>query len=219
MAVLDHREGVDSLRGATKAPKAPKTRLSSTRTNDLSIERPESRWQRRYVVRCMAADAAVALVSGALAYVIHFGWTLAWPNYIVITFLLPFVWLLAVSLNRAYEPRFLGVGSEEFRRVARAGISLVAIVSFTAYATQIEVARHYVLISLPMVTVITVGERYALRRWLHRRRALGEYLHRVVVVGHELPVLEMLRRLGDERYHGLQVVAACLPLARSASRP
>jgi exopolysaccharide biosynthesis polyprenyl glycosylphosphotransferase len=32
------------------------------------------------------------------------------------------------------------------------------------------------------------------------------------VVGHEVPVLEMLRRLGDERFHGLQIVAACLPL-------
>ncbi len=210
MAVLDHREGVTAaLGGATKAPKA---RTSTTRTGDLSVERPERRWQRRYVTRCMSADAGVALVSGALAYLIHFGWTLSWPTYIVITFLLPFVWIVAVSLNRAYEPRFLGVGSEEFRRVARAGISLVAVVSFTAYATQIEVARHYVLISLPLVTVVTVGERYALRRWLHARRAHGEYLHRVVVVGHELPVLEMLRRLGDERYHGLQVVAACLPL-------
>src|SRR5204863_367591 len=51
-----------------------------------------------------------------------------------------------------------------------------------------------------------------LRQWLHRRRANGDFLHRVVVVGHEVPVLEMLRRLGDERFHGLQVVAACLPL-------
>jgi exopolysaccharide biosynthesis polyprenyl glycosylphosphotransferase len=208
MAVLDHREGVSPTVSATKAH----TRTSSTRNHELTVERPESRWQRRYVARCMSADSAVALLSGALAYLIHFGWTLAWPGYLVTTALLPLVWVLAVSLNRAYEPRFLGVGSEEFRRVARAGISLVAIVSFTAYATQIEVARHYVLISLPLLTVFTVVERYALRRWLHRRRAQGEYLHRVVVVGHELPVLEMLRRLGDERYHGLQVVAACLPL-------
>ena len=208
MAILDHREGVSPAVSTTKAH----TRTSSTRNHELTVERPESRWQRRYVARCMFADSAVALLSGALAYLIHFGWTLDWPAYLVTTALLPFVWVLAVSLNRAYEPRFLGVGSEEFRRVARAGISLVAIVSFTAYATQIEVARHYVLISLPILTVFTVVERYALRRWLHRRRAQGEYLHRVVVVGHELPVLEMLRRLGDERYHGLQVVAACLPL-------
>jgi len=206
MAVLDHRGGVSA------APtEAPKTRTSRTRTNDLSVHRPESRWQRRYVARCVAADALAALVSGAAAYELHFG-SRVHGDYLIFTALLPVVWLLAVSLNRAYEPRFLGVGSEEFRRVGRAGVALIAIVSFSAYATSIEVARHYVLISLPLVIVLTVGERYMIRRWLHRRRANGEYLHRVVVVGHELPVLEMLRRLGDERYHGLQVVAACLPL-------
>jgi len=206
MAVLDHRGGVSA------APTdAPKTRTSRTRTNDLSVHRPESRWQSRYVARCVAADALAALVSGAAAYQLHFG-SKVHGDYLIFTALLPVVWLLAVSLNRAYEPRFLGVGSEEFRRVGRAGVALIAIVSFSAYATSIEVARHYVLISLPLVTVLTIGERYMIRRWLHRRRANGEYLHRVVVVGHELPVLEMLRRLGDERYHGLQVVAACLPL-------
>jgi exopolysaccharide biosynthesis polyprenyl glycosylphosphotransferase len=206
MAVLDHRGG------AAAAPTgATKTRTSSTRTKDLSVVRPQARWQPRYVARCIAADATAALISGAAAYLLHFG-SKVHGDYLAFTGLLPLVWLLAVSLNRAYEPRFLGVGSEEFRRVMRAGIAMIAIVSFSAYATSIQVARHYVLISLPLVTVLTVAERYAIRQWLHRRRANGEYLHRVVVVGHELPVLEMLRRLGDERYHGLQVVAACLPL-------
>jgi exopolysaccharide biosynthesis polyprenyl glycosylphosphotransferase len=206
MAVLDHREGV-----TTTSSGATKTRTSSTRNRELSVERPETRWQSRYVARCMTSDAAVALFSGAVAYSVHFGRVVKGP-YLAITVLLPLVWMMAISLNRAYEPRFLGVGSEEFRRVSWAGIALIAVVSFTAYAANVAVARHYVLISLPLMTVLTVGERYALRRWLHRRRAQGEYLHRVVVVGHELPVLEMLRRLGDERYHGLQVVAACLPL-------
>lgn len=206
MAVLDHRSGVSA-----PPARAPKTRTSSTRTNDLSVHRPESRWQTRYVARCIAADAIAALISGAAGYLLHFG-SKVHGDYLIFTGLLPFIWLLAISLNRAYEPRFLGVGSEEFRRVGRAGLALIAIVSFCAYATSIQVARHYVLISLPLVTVLTLGERYMIRRWLHRRRANGEYLHRVVVVGHELPVLEMLRRLGDERYHGLQVVAACLPL-------
>jgi exopolysaccharide biosynthesis polyprenyl glycosylphosphotransferase len=206
MAVLDHREGVASAPGG-----ATKVRTSATRNNDLAVERPESRWQRRYVARCMAADALAAVISGAAAYLIHFGGKVK-GDYLIFTALLPLIWLLAVSLNRAYEPRFLGVGSEEFRRVGRAGIALIAIVSFTVYATSAQVARHYVLISLPLVTLLTLGERYALRQWLHRRRDQGEYLHRVVVVGHELPVLEMLRRLGNERYHGLQVVAACLPL-------
>ncbi len=210
MAVLDHREGL----GLTPSDGLRRTSVATTRSGEVSVVRPEPRWQRRYVALCVLVDAMAALVSGAAAYVDRFGIQPDNPKtlYIVGTLVLPAVWVLAVALNRAYEPRFLGVGSEEFRRVARAGIALTAIVAFTAYATQILVARHYVLVSLPLVTVLTVASRYALRQWLHRRRAKGEFLHRVVVVGHEVPVLEMLRRLGDERFHGLQVVAACLPL-------
>ncbi len=207
MAVLDHREGL----GLAPSEGLRRSSVTATRSGEVAVVRPESRWQRRYVAMCVTVDAVAALVSGALAYVVHFGWHL-FPRYLLLTAVLPCVWVLAVALNRAYESRFLGVGSEEFRRVARAGVALTAVVAFAAYAFEIQVARHFVLISLPLVTVLTVGERYALRQWLHRRRAKGEYLHRVVVVGHEVPVLEMLRRLGDERFHGLQVVAACLPL-------
>ncbi len=212
MAVLDHREGLGLAPsgGAGSAFGTASKHAAATRVGDVAVVRPEVRWQRRYVQMCVLADALVALLSAAAAYLIHFERTQA--PYIAVSLLMPAVWVLAVSLNRAYESRFLGVGSEEFRRVARAGISLTALVAFFSYAAQVSVARHYVLISLPLMTILTVGERYALRQWLHRRRAAGEFLHRVVVVGHEVPVLEMLRRLGDERYHGLQVVAACLPL-------
>jgi exopolysaccharide biosynthesis polyprenyl glycosylphosphotransferase len=212
MAVLDHREGLGL------APSEGQRRtVTTSRSGEVSVVRPEPRWQRRYVLLCIGIDAVVALFSAVTAYVWRFGitekWNLpAWVIVLALTLVLPAVWVLVVALNRAYEPRFLGVGSDEFRRVARAGIALTAIVAFTAYAAQISAPRRFVLISLPLVTLLTVGARYLLRQWLHRRRANGDFLHRVVVVGHEVPVLEMLRRLGDERYHGLQVVAACLPL-------
>jgi exopolysaccharide biosynthesis polyprenyl glycosylphosphotransferase len=207
MAVLDHREGL----GLAPSEALRRTSVATSRSGEVSVVRPEPRWQRRYVVLCVAVDALAALVAGGVAYATapeKFSVLL----YNILTVLIPFVWVLAVALNRAYEPRFLGVGSEEFRRVARAGVALTALVAFSAYVLDWSHARHYVLISLPVVTVLTVGARYALRQWLHRRRAKGEFLHRVVVVGHEVPVLEMLRRLGDESFHGLQVVAACLPL-------
>ncbi len=207
MAVLDHREGL----GLAPSEGLRRASVTTARSGDVAVVRPESRWQRHYVRLCIGVDAAAALVAGSVTY-------LTAPTgyvprvYNTLTVVIPFVWVLAVSLNRAYEPRFLGVGSEEFRRVARAGVTLTAVVAFTAYLANRSEGRHYVLISLPLVTMLTVGARYVLRQWLHSRRAKGEYLHRVVVVGHEVPVLEMLRRLGDERFHGLQVVAACLPL-------
>ena len=53
--------------------------------------------------------------------------------------------------------------------------------------------------------------RFALRKRLHLARARGESLRRVLVVGHELSVIGITRQLRRERYHGLEVVGACLP--------
>jgi len=207
MAVLDHRNGsgitVDGIELAD--------RRAVSRAGDLAVVRPETRWQRSYLIRCILVDLAAAVVAGSAAYLARWGLTPK-PEYLIAVAGLPFVWVLSVALNRAYESRFLGVGSEEFRRVARAALSLTAVVSFTAYAFNIDFARRWILVGLPVVAVLTLGNRYLLRRWLHRQRARGAYLHRVVLVGHERPVLEMIRRLGEERFHGLQVVAACLPL-------
>jgi len=50
-----------------------------------------------------------------------------------------------------------------------------------------------------------------LRKRLHRKRARGLCLRRVIVVGHELAVVAITRQLRRERFHGLDVIGACLP--------
>ena len=207
MAVLDHRNGT----GLTLDGIDLSRRRSVARSGDLAVVRPESHWQRTYMLRCMMVDLAAALLAGVAAYLARWGPSVK-AEYLVAVIGLPIVWPVAVGLNRAYESRFLGVGSEEFRRVGRAALSLTAVVAFTAYAFNIDFARRWILLGLPVTAILTLCNRYLLRRWLHRQRAAGAYLHRVVLVGHESPVLEMIRRLGEERFHGLQVVAACLPV-------
>src|SRR5690606_41401223 len=63
----------------------------------------------------------------------------------------------------------------------------------------------------PLVTLLRPVFRYALRRSLHRRRAEGACTRRVVAVGHGPSIDELVRLFRCERYHGLDVVAACLP--------
>jgi exopolysaccharide biosynthesis polyprenyl glycosylphosphotransferase len=210
MSVLDQRPGA-GFGGAGLS-----TATLTDRSRELTVVRSKSRWQKGYVHRCIAVDFCAALVGGSSAYLARWGGDTKAP-YLVITALLPLVWVGAVALSRAYEPRFLGAGSEEFRRIGRATVGLIALVSFVAYAFNLDPARRFVLVGIPVTAAITLAARYALRRWLHHRRAMGEYLHRVLVVGHEGPVIDMLHRLGDESWHGLQVVGACLPV--SGHRP
>jgi exopolysaccharide biosynthesis polyprenyl glycosylphosphotransferase len=131
--------------------------------------------------------------------------------YLGLSALLPVVLLLVLAVSRAYERRFLFVGTDEYQRVFRGGVGLIAGSAVLSYALDLDLARSYVLAALPTAIGTVVVLRFALRKRLHVARARGESLRRVIVVGHELSVIGMTRQLRRERYHGLEVVGACLP--------
>ncbi|WP_106241077.1 sugar transferase [Allonocardiopsis opalescens] len=172
---------------------------------------------RGYVRRLVAADFCCGAVAGVFALDLRFADLLA-PfvlPYLLITVALPFVWVSAAALARCYEPRFLGLGSEEFRRVFSAGLLLTTAVAILAYATKTDLARGYVAVALPGMTLLTLAARFALRKRLHRLRRSGRCMRRVVAVGHRDAVRALLRQFRRERHHGMQVVAACLPAGQA----
>jgi exopolysaccharide biosynthesis polyprenyl glycosylphosphotransferase len=132
------------------------------------------------------------------------------PHYLALSLVLPVLWIAALWLAGAYDVRFIGIGSDEFRRVLNAGVSLTAAVAIFSYAINIEVSRGYVVIALPSVTLIDLVARYAARKRLVRRRMHGKCMHSVVAVGHELAVADLVTELGRDGYHGLNVVGACV---------
>lgn len=171
-------------------------------------------WEARYVRSALLVDIIVGLAAGALAFVVRFGGggvTVYDRPYLLLSALLPVALVAVLGFNRAYERRYLFVGTDEYQRVIRAGLELTAAAAVVSYAFELPLARGYVLIALPAATITTVATRFALRKRLHRARERGEYLRRVIVVGHELAVIHITRQLRRERFHGLEVVGACLP--------
>jgi len=130
--------------------------------------------------------------------------------YLALSLTLPVLWIASLWLAGAYDVRFIGTGSDEFRKVLNAGVSLTAAVAIFSYAINLELSRAYVVIALPSVTLLDLLARYAMRKRLHRRRARGKCLHNVVAVGHELAVADLVTELGRDWYHGLTVVGACV---------
>ena len=168
-------------------------------------------WTTRYVLRVAAADAICGLTAGLLAFEVRFG--SSEPRamaYLWLALGLPLLWLVALTLFGAYDTRFIGVGSDEFRRVLDAGVYLTAAVAIAAYATKTPLARGYVLVALPSLTCLDVIVRYRLRKGLHRLRARGNCMRRVVVVGHVDVISGLISELRRETHHGLIVVAACV---------
>ncbi|MFI6500416.1 sugar transferase [Nonomuraea typhae] len=175
----------------------------------------EPAWVRSYRLGALAADFGCASAGAAAAFFVRFGDVTPYAApYLVLSAALPLLWVSVIALNRAYEPRMFGVGPEEFQRVVRCGLALTAALAIGAYLTKTDVARGYVVMALPLTTLLTLVLRYGLRRSLHRRRARGACLRRVVVVGHRASVAELVERFRRERYHGMEVVAVCLPAGR-----
>jgi exopolysaccharide biosynthesis polyprenyl glycosylphosphotransferase len=191
--------------------------------------RADVRWEREYARTVVLADLAACLVGAALAFLIRFAGfvkfdltPLAIKPYIVTSLLLPLGWITAMALNRAYEPRFLGLGSEEFRRVVNAAVRLVALVAVISYSTKAEVARGYLLVLFPTATILTLLGRAAMRARLHRTRRAGRCQHRVLVVGSGETAASLVRIARRDPGAGWNVIGVCLdraPGLHSADRP
>ncbi|ROP31868.1 Undecaprenyl-phosphate galactose phosphotransferase WbaP/exopolysaccharide biosynthesis polyprenyl glycosylphosphotransferase [Couchioplanes caeruleus] len=171
------------------------------------------RWERRYVRALVLCDLFAGVAAGAVTFGLRFGDEVTAYNrwYLLLSALLPVALLAVLVVSRAYERRFLFVGTDEYQRVFRGGVGLIAGVAVVSYALELELARSYVLAALPTAIVSAVVLRFALRKRLHLERSRGASLRRVLVVGHELSVIGITRQLRRERYHGLEVVGACLP--------
>ncbi|MBV1849182.1 sugar transferase [Catellatospora tritici] len=170
-------------------------------------------WEQRYLLTLLGTDLLVGAAAGLLAFILRFGpqVTPFTRTYVLLSSLLPFALMASLALTRAYDRRFLYVGTQEYDRVLRGGLWVIATVAVGSYAFELPTARSYVLIALPAATGTLVVTRFLIRKRLHRRRERGECLRRVVVVGHELAIIGLARQLGRERFHGLEVVGACVP--------
>jgi exopolysaccharide biosynthesis polyprenyl glycosylphosphotransferase len=161
--------------------------------------------------RAKVIDCACALAAALLAFEVRFDNRGQAPaEYVVLSLSLPLLWLVSVALAGGYDTRFIGVGSDEIRKIVNAGVCLTAGVAIVSYATKTDIARGYVVVALPSTTLLDLLARYALRKRLHRLRRLGSCLRRVVVVGHASVVANLAAELRRETYHGLSIVAACL---------
>jgi exopolysaccharide biosynthesis polyprenyl glycosylphosphotransferase len=214
-AELARNRAVDRIwvpaRNRSTAVRPPSRPFVRVRGRHAAMSRRQ-RWERRYVRALVLSDLTAGIAAGATTFGLRFGDVTTYNRaYLGLSALLPVVLLLVLVVSRAYERRFLFVGTDEYQRVFRGGVGLIAGAAVVSYALDLDLARSYVLAALPTAICSVVVLRFALRKRLHLSRARGESLRRVIVVGHELSVIGITRQLRRERYHGLEVVGACLP--------
>jgi exopolysaccharide biosynthesis polyprenyl glycosylphosphotransferase len=190
------------------------THVDKTGAMGASLPAADSaRWLRRYIHSLVLTDAAALIFAGLIAVWVRFrasDTAIHGLSYYSVALLLGMAWLAVLALSRCYEARFVGSGSEEYKRIANASVRVVAVVALVSYAFKLDVARGFVAVVLPLGLAMLLVGRYTLRMLLYRARRAGRCSHRVLVVGAPNHVEHLVRQLRREPLAGLQVVGACL---------
>jgi exopolysaccharide biosynthesis polyprenyl glycosylphosphotransferase len=194
-------------------------------TGHQQVRRQQVGWARRYTASILVADFALSAVGALCAYLLRFhaaGGASKSDSlrYAIATLLFPVLFVGAVASCRAYERRFVGAGSEEYRRVFDGAARLAAVVALVAIGLQLAPARGYLVIAFPLAVVLVLAGRYIGRRILEAARRKGRCQERVIVLGRERSVAELIREVRRDPRAGFRVVGACLdtPLPRDGKQ-
>jgi exopolysaccharide biosynthesis polyprenyl glycosylphosphotransferase len=177
----------------------------------VPVARRTSRWRRAYIQALVAQDAVLALLAAVAVILLHdLGSQRPHQPLLGAACALVVAWPALLAVSGAYAEEVHGAGSDEYQRVVRAGLLLMAFTGFLSAAAQLSLSRAFVMVTHPALVLATNVGRYAARRRLHRLRRRGKCMKRTVVVGRGGAVLELARRLGRESHTGLEIVAACV---------
>jgi len=186
----------------------------------MATEAKVSGWLAGYVRKLALGDVACAAVAGSAGLVVRFGLPDSHAGVqqaaAYLGFSLPLIWPVVMLLARTYDQRFLWTGAEEFRRVFSAALSLVAGLGTVSWALKLEVARGFVVVCLPLVTLLTLAHRFVQRRCLRRRQRQGKCTLSILLLGQPQRIQALHAQINRRRDRGYRVIGWCAPAAADA---
>lgn len=194
--------------------------------NSWRRRRRASRWHRPYILALLLLDSAAAAFASWLAIAVFeqadAGFRTEGADewfYPTAYGLLPLAWLIMLWANGAYDRRHLGLGTEEYKRVARAAVAMAATVSFVAFATKTDLSRLSVASALVGAAATILLTRTVARRTLHLvRQRRGHATHQMLLIGTLPEALEICTAVARTPAAGLVPVGIQLTEGYSATR-
>jgi len=178
----------------------------------------KSGWTSTYVRRLAITDAAAVFASVSIAQLMRFGTDpatlkseLSLYSYTLVSGVLMAAWFVALLLFRSREPRAVGTGVEEYRRVAHASTALFGTIAIVCYLLKLEVARGYLAVALPLGLSSLLLSRWLWRKWLANERSEGRFTSTVLVVGSHHTAATMAQTFERVRAAGYRVAGVCVP--------
>lgn len=131
-------------------------------------------------------------------------------GYFQISLLIAAAWTLTLSAYRTRDPRIVGIGVDEYKRVISATVALLGVLAMVCLVFQVDIARMYFALAFPLGVVGLIASRWVLRRWLIRQRVRGHYLSRVLVLGKPRDVSYVVNQIEKKSGAAYHVVGVAL---------
>ncbi|MGB8022163.1 MAG: sugar transferase [Candidatus Nanopelagicales bacterium] len=126
-------------------------------------------------------------------------------------------WLILILARGGYEVRYLGIGSEEFKRVVTASVTLLAAISITAYVLPFAPPLRLILPSLTIGLMLILLGRWLLRVWLGQQRCSGRFQQGTLLIGDRARAAGLAQAFAQDPVAGFKVIGTVEP-PRSAGR-
>lgn len=191
-------------------------------TGTTGASRDFAGWRSRYGSRLLVTDF---LVLTWVIFGVQIAWfgvssaDLAWSDspgnlavsYTIISVAILVSWLGFLQIYGTRGYRVIGTGTQEYRLIVDASLRLFGVIAILAFLFQIDFARGYILIALPLGVAVLCFSRWMWRQWLNVKRSQGAYTSRVLLVGSLASATHIAKELNGRPQAGYKVIGACVP--------
>lgn len=198
-------DGVSKLRAARAESPAGQSAVSG------------APWAVKYHRILLLSDAIVLIIVLLFATYLRFGVNggeaivgRAEVSYPLVSVAVAACWMAALGLYRSRDPKVVGLGADEYKRVVSATVALLGSLAIVALLFKADVARGYFALAFPLGIIGLMGSRWTLRHWLTGQRNYGHFLSRVIVLGGSKDVRYVIGQIEKKSGAAYQVIGAAL---------
>ena len=131
--------------------------------------------------------------------------------YSLVSIAIILAWWAMLTAWGSRDEQVLGYGVEEYKRVVTGTLWLFGGIAVFSYVLQLETARGYVAIALPLGIISLLIARWTLRARLVAARRRGHRVQRLLLIGSTNSTAHLQRQLSQHLEAGYSPVAALTP--------
>jgi exopolysaccharide biosynthesis polyprenyl glycosylphosphotransferase len=193
------------------------------RSEGASIPRTAINWARRFQRTLVFSDCLIVVCAVAIALFTPIGLNPSKLDvagvalqYSVVGGVVGIAWLVMLAAFRTRTLRTLGVGFAEYKVVVSSSLFTFGILAIAFLVFQVEVARDFFTVALPVGLGALLLDRWLWRRWLNHMRSTGHYLSRAIVVGDTTDVEYVVHQIEAKSGAAYNVIGLALPQGKSS---